>query len=107
MGLKGLRNSRLANEKGIALKANASYAIKGTEAGAASSADVIVTFSGIANSESVSFGACVLGNSTMEGLGIAITVFGGFAGIEVGTCGDTLYKQHSEPGYDKWESGWD
>merc|ERR1712070_1292963 len=68
---KKLRNSSLANEKGIAFnKANATHAIKGTGSGAASSADIAVTFSGIVDFEPVSFGACVLGNATMEGLGI-------------------------------------
>merc|ERR1712039_787495 len=72
--LQGLRNSSLAIERGIALKTHAAYVIKGTEGGAASSADVIVRFSGITTSKPVSFGACVLGNSSLEGLGIAITV---------------------------------
>lgn len=96
--LEGLRTRSLASEKGVALKPNATHAVSGTGAGAASSADVTIKFSGITGSTPAVFGACVLANSSYGGLGISITVHppagknGRIAFVELGTCGDTMRK---------------
>merc|ERR1711907_429308 len=88
--LKGLRTGSLASEKAVALKPNVIHAIKGTAGGAAASADIELTFSGITQGSDVVFGACVLANSTFEGLGIHMEVTNGTAGrtakVVVGPC---------------------
>lgn len=82
--LAGLRSGSLASEKGVALAANATHVVAGTGAGAAASADINITFSGITDGSA--FGACVLANSAGEGLGIRITVAGGKASVAFGAC---------------------
>jgi len=75
--LAGLRNGTLASERGVPLAA-APHVVPGTAGGAASSADVNVTFTGFVTGSNVtaSFGACVLAGSGVggDGLGVAITV---------------------------------
>jgi hypothetical protein len=92
--LKGLRTGSLASEKAVALKPNITHAIKGTAGGAAASADIELTFSGITQGSDAVFGACVLVNSTFEGgLGIHIQVTNGTPGrtakVVVGPCSST------------------
>ena len=74
--LATLRSGSLASERAVPLVAHAVHVVKGTSAGAAASADVNITFSGlIASGAGSTFGACVLGNATGSGgLGISITV---------------------------------
>ena len=69
--LAGLRSGVLASERGVALGA-APHVVAGTGGGAAASADVNITFSGL--SQSSVFGACVLANDTFEGLGIRLSM---------------------------------
>jgi len=90
--LKGLRTGSLASEKNVALAANPAV-VKGTEGGAASSADVEITFKGKVSNCSAPgcvFGACVLANASHEGLGIKITSTGASAVVVVGAC-SSLY----------------
>jgi len=90
--LVGLRNGSLASEKGVALRPNAPHVLAGTEAGAAASADVVITFSGITGD--AVFGVCVLGS---RGLGVsvkinpqlALDVSGNTANVMLGACADS------------------
>lgn len=88
----GLRTGSLASETGVALTPKAPHAVKGTENGAASSADVNITFSGITGSTPAVFGVCVLASSANEGMGITVTVIppagprGRMASVQVGPC---------------------
>ena len=77
--LVGLRSGSLASERGVAL-ALAPHVVAGTGAGAAASADVNVTFrlqAGGPLPSGAVFGACVLANGALEGLGVRITMPGG------------------------------
>ena len=95
--LKGLRTKLLANAVGIDLTPHSPYVVDGTEHGKASSADVVLSFSGYAASASPAmFGACVLSNSAFGGLGITISIepsssstvnASRFAHVSVGACG--------------------
>ena len=69
--LAGLRSGVLASERGVALGA-APHAVAGTGGGAAASADVNITFSGL--SQTSVFGACVLANDTFQGIGIRLSM---------------------------------
>jgi hypothetical protein len=74
--LVGLRNGTVASERGVALSA-APHAVAGTGGGAASSADVLITFNGVDASAAQAFGACVLSNGTLgSGLGVLFTTGG-------------------------------
>ena len=78
--LTSLRTGSLASEKGVLVPNNSiPWVVNGTEAGAASSADVEIAFSA-ADASEVTFGVCVLANSTNDGLGIRITVTNTSAG---------------------------
>jgi hypothetical protein len=75
--LVGLRNGTVASERGVALGA-AAHAVGGTGGGAAASADILITFSGVNTSATATFGACVLSNGTLgSGLGVAFSTAGG------------------------------
>jgi hypothetical protein len=91
--LKTLRTGSLASEKAVGLTPGAIHSVKGTEGGAASSADVELTFSGAAVLTGGTFGACVLSSSGNDGLGITITVTntstGRMANVNVGACAGT------------------
>ena len=67
--LTALRAASMASEKGVALAPSEEHKVAGTEAGKASSADVVLSFSGFSASAPSVFGACVLGNGT-SGSGI-------------------------------------
>ena len=85
--LRGLRTpARLAHVSRLALKPAAPVVIRGTEGGAAASADVEITWSGLAAGGSV--GACVLAanSSGGSGLGITVSVAAGVAMAKVGGC---------------------
>lgn len=91
--LVGLRSGTLASESGVALPASpAMYTVKGTEGGAASSADVNITFKGL--TDGATFGACVLSNGTApSGLGVSVFCTGPSTALSctvaVGTCAPT------------------
>lgn len=71
--LVGLRTGSLASESDIALTAGTPHAIAGTGGGAASSADVNITFKGL--TDGATFGACVLTNgSVLSGLGVTSSI---------------------------------
>lgn len=98
--LKGLRTGKIASEKNVVLQPKKIHAVRGTGAGVASSADIDITFSGIrSDSADVVFGACVLANSSFEGLGIRIFIpvhpppgtTGRVADVTVGSCGSTMF----------------
>ena len=77
--LVGLRSGSLASERGVAL-AQTPHVVAGTGAGAAASADVNITFrlqAGGPLPSGAVFGACVLADGALEGLGVRITMPGG------------------------------
>eukprot|EP01047_Picozoa_sp_COSAG01_P068095 COSAG01_NODE_9764_length_2350_cov_2.392270_3_plen_230_part_01 len=98
--LTGLRTRTLASMKGVSLTPNTPYTVQGTENGAASSADVVLSFSGYAaHASGAVFRACVLSSSShgRGGLGISISVepasangtvtSGRMAKVSTGVCG--------------------
>jgi len=94
--LKNLRGASIASMKAAALSTTPTV-IKGTGGGAASSADVEVTFTGFKAGSKM--GACVLGSSANATMGIGITITvtpptpdGHTASVAVGHCGDPTLK---------------
>ena len=67
--LTALRAASMASEKGVALAPSEEHKVAGTEAGKASSADVVLSFSGfLASAPSVTvFDACVPGSAAAAG----------------------------------------
>lgn len=87
--LVGLRTTKLASERAVALIPGQIYPVKGTGNGAAASADVLLTFdlSGVsADAPAATFGACVLANSTFTGLGLRLTVSNDTLHAELNYC---------------------
>ena len=84
--------AKIASKKDIGLTATP-MVVPGTDAGAAASSDIELTFSGF-GAEPATFGACVLANKAGAGLGISITVTNTTAGyvasVATGTCSDTM-----------------
>ena len=93
--LTGLRTSSMASEKGVVLTSQP-HAVQGTGGGAASSADVVISFSGFADGSVL--GACVLANSSFEGLGISLVVSDGTVTAKAGTCSDSMKADKSNGG---------
>jgi len=85
--LKNLRERTIASIQGAVL-AQTPMIIRGTAGGAASSADITITFNQAA--PGTEFGACVLGSNATSGLGISITVRATDAVVVMGSCASLL-----------------
>ena len=78
--LVNLRNGTVASEPGIALSPTP-HPVGGSGAGAAASADILVSFNGVDVNSTSSFGLCLLSNGTLQsGLGVSFTTRGGGGG---------------------------